>query len=130
MSQTAHREELYEDDKFVKRNLAALVASKVFYHLGEFETALDYALGADTLFNVRERSEYVDTMLSYCLDQYIYKRNKAEVVRHEGGGRFVLLSFITGCYCLQIKPQLEKIVEGLFCRCFDEGEFKQVCPCV
>lgn len=42
-------ESLYEDEEFDQRQLAALVASKVFYHLGEHNVSLSYALGAGPL---------------------------------------------------------------------------------
>ena len=45
-------EMLYEDETFPHRKLAALVASKVYYHLGSFEDSLTFALGAGDLFNV------------------------------------------------------------------------------
>ena len=54
-------EMLYEDVSFKHRNLAALVASKVYYHLGAFEESLTFALGADELFNVNDTSEYIET---------------------------------------------------------------------
>ena len=63
-------EALYEDADFPQRSLAALVASKVYYHLGELGDALTYALGAGTLFNVDERSEYVETLLAKAIDEY------------------------------------------------------------
>lgn len=36
---------------------------QVFYHLGELDDALSYALGAGALFDLSERSEYVETIL-------------------------------------------------------------------
>lgn len=56
-------EVLYEDETFRSRAFAALVASKVFYHLGAFEESLNYALGAGELFNVTDESEYVETII-------------------------------------------------------------------
>lgn len=35
----------------------------MFYHLGELDDALTYALGAGALFNVNEDSEYVNTIV-------------------------------------------------------------------
>ena len=72
-----------EDDGFAERQLASLLASKarggvaagcrlrnltgspsqVFYHLGELNDALTYALGAGALFDVTEESEFVTTLL-------------------------------------------------------------------
>jgi 26S proteasome regulatory subunit N2 len=43
--------------------LAALVASKVYYHLGAFEESLTYALGAMELFDVNSTTEYVETTI-------------------------------------------------------------------
>lgn len=54
---------MYEDEGFRSRQFAALVASKVFYHLGAFEESLNYALGAGDLFNVNDNSEYVETII-------------------------------------------------------------------
>ncbi len=36
---------------------------QVFYHLGELDEALSYALGAGKLFDINEPSEYVQTTL-------------------------------------------------------------------
>ena len=35
----------------------------MFYHLGELDDALSYALGAGKLFDINEQSEYVQTTL-------------------------------------------------------------------
>jgi len=43
--------------------LAALVASKVYFHLGEFDEALSFALGSAELFDVDSKDEYVDTVV-------------------------------------------------------------------
>lgn len=60
---STYSEVLYEDETFRSRAFAALVASKVFYHLGAFEESLNYALGAGELFNVTDDSEYVETII-------------------------------------------------------------------
>jgi hypothetical protein len=54
---------LYEDEEFDQRQLAALVASKVFFYLGELNDALSYALGAGALFDVADDSDYAQTLL-------------------------------------------------------------------
>lgn len=58
-----YSEILHEDKSFPQHDLAALVASKVYYHLGSFEDSLTYALGAGELFDVNARNEYVDTTI-------------------------------------------------------------------
>ena len=54
---------LSEDPEFEDRKLAALVASKVHYHLESYDEALSFALGAEDLFDVSKRSEYVETII-------------------------------------------------------------------
>jgi 26S proteasome regulatory subunit N2 len=72
-------EELYEDETFTERKLAALIASKVYYNLGDFETAVKFALVADDEFNIEEKSEYVETIISKAIAQYIrLKRQEFE----------------------------------------------------
>ncbi|VDP22534.1 unnamed protein product [Soboliphyme baturini] len=60
-------ETLYEDPNFPARKLAALLASKVYFHLGSYEDALMFALGAEELFDVHGHSEYVETIICMCL---------------------------------------------------------------
>ena len=47
-------EELSEDKTFPDHELASLVCSKVYYHLGAFDVALRFALGAGKLFDVNQ----------------------------------------------------------------------------
>ena len=64
-----HRESLYDNDELPKqaRDLAALLASKVYYFLGEYDEALSFALGAGSAFEAESRvqgsEEYVETVL-------------------------------------------------------------------
>ncbi len=62
------REELSERKDFVESELACLVASKVFYHLGSFEDSLNFALGAGPQFNVNGTSEYNETIICKLVD--------------------------------------------------------------
>eukprot|EP00887_Chlorella_sp_A99_P004301 scaffold15.g4301.t1 len=98
-------EALYEDEEFSHRELAALVASKVFYHLGDLDDALTYALGAGALFDVNDKAEYVLTILARCIDRYI-------ALRSGGNGG-------------EVDPRLESIVERLFQRCSSDGQYEQ-----
>jgi 26S proteasome regulatory subunit N2 len=64
-----YSESLYESDELVKpaRDLAALLASKVYYCLGEYDEALSFALGAGPAFESETRvpgsAEYVETIV-------------------------------------------------------------------
>ena len=72
--------------------MAALVASKVYYHLGSYEDSLNYALGAGKFFDVSSSSQYVETIIAKCIDSYTSKRladvevNLSVLIRMGGGG--------------------------------------------
>uniref|UniRef100_A0A9J8D066 26S proteasome non-ATPase regulatory subunit 1 n=1 Tax=Cyprinus carpio carpio TaxID=630221 RepID=A0A9J8D066_CYPCA len=105
-------EVLYEDESFRSRAFAALVASKVFYHLGAFEESLNYALGAGDLFNVNDDSEYVETIIAKCIDHYTKLRvENAELPEDEEKK--------------SIDPRLEGIVNKMFQRCLGDHMYKQ-----
>lgn len=103
-------ESLYEDEAFDQRQLAALVVSKVFYYLGELNDSLSYALGAGSLFNVSEDSDYVHTLLAKAIDEYAALRTKAAESNEEA---------------LQMDPRLEAIVERMLDKCILESKFQQ-----
>lgn len=100
-------EVLYEDEEFPERKLAALVASKVFYHLGALDDAMAYALGAEELFDLSQKNEYIASLVSKCIDEYILLRSAAGNEEKE------------------VDLRLEDIVKRMFARCFEEGGFKQ-----
>ncbi|KAG0240325.1 proteasome regulatory particle base subunit [Actinomortierella wolfii] len=102
-------EVMYEDEGFPNRQLAALVVSKVYYHLGEFDDSLNFALGAGPLFDLSVKSEYVDTIISKCIDRYIHLRS-AEDGQDDAE---------------KMDPRLENVVEKMFERCYKDGEYKQ-----
>jgi 26S proteasome regulatory subunit N2 len=62
-------EALQENDELSReaRDSAALLASKVYYFLGEYEEALSFALGAGSAFEVESRAhgaeEYAETIV-------------------------------------------------------------------
>eukprot|EP01134_Creolimax_fragrantissima_P008306 CFRG8306T1 len=98
-------EALCEDSSFSDRELAALVASKIYYHLGEFDSSLLYALSAGSRFDVDNKSQYVETIVSQCIDSYITSRQSADA--------------------LSIDSRLESVVNYMFESCLSQGEIKQ-----
>ncbi|MCJ1308853.1 proteasome regulatory particle base subunit [Agyrium rufum] len=64
-------EALYEDESFPERQLAALVAAKVYYNLQEYDESMIFALGAGKLFEIDKGGEFEDTIISNCVDKYI-----------------------------------------------------------
>lgn len=101
---------LYEDKGFAQHELAGLVASKVYYHLGSFEDSLTYALGAGSLFDVNAHTEYVETIIAKCIDYYIQQR----IALADGGPA-----------AKPIDSRLEAIVNRMFQRCLDDGQYRQ-----
>ena len=63
---------VYEDNIYPGevRQLAALLASKVYYYSEFFEESFSYALGAGPLLDVTNCSEYVETTVAKCIDSY------------------------------------------------------------
>ncbi|KAB2067267.1 hypothetical protein ES319_A09G215400v1 [Gossypium barbadense] len=105
-------ESLYEDEEFGQhqRQLAALLVSKVFYYLGELNDSLSYALGAGPLFDVSEDSDYVHTLLSKAIDEYVSLRSKAAESSNEAA---------------MVDPRLEAIVERMLEKCIMDGKYQQ-----
>ncbi|KAG0347126.1 26S proteasome non-ATPase regulatory subunit 1 [Podila humilis] len=68
-------ETVHENAEFKGCQHAALVASKVYYYLGEFDDSLNFALGAGSITDLLQKSEYVNTIvLAKCIDKYILQR--------------------------------------------------------
>lgn len=105
-------ESLYEDEEFDQhqRQLAALLVSKVFYYLGELNDSLSYALGAGSLFDVSEDSDYVHTLLAKAIDEYASIKSKAAESNDEAAN---------------VDPRLEAIVERMLDKCITDGKYQQ-----
>lgn len=103
-------ESLYEDEDYDQRQLAALLVSKVFYYLGELNDSLSYALGAGSLFDVSEDSDYVNTLLAKAIDEYASLKNRAAESNDESA---------------VVDPRLEAIVERMLDKCITDGKYQQ-----
>lgn len=99
-----------DDASFPQRDLAASIASKVFYYLEAYEEALRLALEAGDKFNLHERSQYVETLVHKCIDKYI-ERRVALVDRKEEG--------------VEIEPKMEAVIQKMFERCYEDSQFNQ-----
>lgn len=55
-------EALEENEAFSKRELAALVVSKVYFHLGSYLDSLNYALRAGSLLSKDPNTLFIDTI--------------------------------------------------------------------
>ncbi|CDK25608.1 unnamed protein product [Kuraishia capsulata CBS 1993] len=100
-------EALYEDEKFSHRALAALVASKVYYNLGDYDSSVKYSLCSESAFDLDEKTEYVETIISKCIDRYISLSQT----------KFSDPS-------VKINSQLTLIFEKMLEKCISQGEIK------
>eukprot|EP01059_Diplonema_ambulator_P012114 TRINITY_DN22282_c0_g1_i2.p1 TRINITY_DN22282_c0_g1~~TRINITY_DN22282_c0_g1_i2.p1 ORF type:complete len:783 (+),score=279.48 TRINITY_DN22282_c0_g1_i2:32-2350(+) len=71
-------EELYENTAFPERKKAALLLSKVFYHLGEYNEAFIFSLAAGDMFDIKQNDQYTHTIIHKCIDKYIELRQLTE----------------------------------------------------
>lgn len=101
---------LHEDDHFPERTLAASIISKVFYHLEDYNEAVNYALESGNYFDLNVRDQYTDVLVGKCIDRYISLRqqyfeskNPAEIE--------------------PISTRLESVVEEIFKRSVSDKEF-------
>lgn len=103
-------ESLSSDDKFPEHKLASLITSKVYFHLGEYNEALNFALGSGEAFQISNRADtFVDKVIERCIDNYINLRVQKEDEKKT----------------VDIDPRLEDVVNKMFDRCFEDGKFKQ-----
>eukprot|EP01088_Endostelium_zonatum_P015606 TRINITY_DN3915_c0_g2_i1.p1 TRINITY_DN3915_c0_g2~~TRINITY_DN3915_c0_g2_i1.p1 ORF type:complete len:1045 (-),score=328.52 TRINITY_DN3915_c0_g2_i1:23-3157(-) len=107
-------EVLNENTSFPARQLAALVASKVYYNIGAYESAMHYALEAGNLFDINDTSQYTRTLVLKCIDEYIRQQN---VEKNSDDAD----SSSTSDVPLQA---LEKVVEEVFKQAISTGEYR------
>lgn len=100
-------EDLYENPQFEKRSLAALVISKVYYNLGDYEASVKYGLRAENDFNFEEKSQYIETIVSQCINIY----SKLSQKKYLGEQ-------------VEISPQLQLIFEKMVAKCVAANDLK------
>ena len=102
---------LAAQEDFEHRELAALLGAQVYYHLEQYDKALDLALKAGVQFDISRRTPFTQKLVSVGLDQYIALQwgnyGKPEEEQKP------------------VDPRLANIVELMFEGCFRRGEFTQ-----
>ena len=91
------------------KTLASIVASKVFFHLEELDDALKYALAAGDRFDIEDNSDFVQTLVSKCIDEYVKQSTESSAGEEES----------------KVDDRLTTVVERMFERCYSDGQFKQ-----
>ncbi|GMM37663.1 proteasome regulatory particle base subunit [Saccharomycopsis crataegensis] len=100
-------EELYEDTSFEGRDLAALIASKVYYNLGDYESSVRFSLASGDQFKIDESSEFVETIVSKCIEKYIELSREA----YKTGDKS------------KLEPKLVNIFEKMLMKCIEQSNF-------
>jgi 26S proteasome regulatory subunit N2 len=104
-------EALSEDTAFSGAELAAGLASKCFFHLQDYNDSLRLAFSAGPYFNIHEKCEYIDILLSKCIDEYTELRLQQEAEKDATE--------------VVIDPRMESVIEQLFERCYRDGCYEQ-----
>ena len=128
-----YSEALKDEEDFPEKELAASVASKVFYYLEEYDEALKFALEAGTKFNLTEDSKYVETLIHKCIDQYIDKRKRQydRQSRLEEAQKDIseqdLMQGVQSCEDdeLMIDPRMENVINRMFDKCYADNQYNQ-----
>jgi 26S proteasome regulatory subunit N2 len=103
-------EGLFESNIMPHENgLIALILSKIYYNLEDYESAIEWALQSDNHLNLSEKSQFVTTILRKIIEKYILQRKN---------------NFFNDDQVL-IDPRIQKIVERIFGRCISLGEINQ-----
>ncbi|CCO34500.1 26S proteasome regulatory subunit rpn2 [Rhizoctonia solani AG-1 IB] len=105
------------------RENAALVASKVYYYLGQYDDALSFALRAGNAFEEElkqdKSAEYTETIVSNAIDRYIIQR----VQFAETTDPSTLPN--SGSDSDKIDPRLRSIIERIFTLAIEGGDVRQ-----
>lgn len=101
----------------------------MYFHLGDYDEALSFALGAGKLFDLSSKTEFVETiicmsivvllMIAKCVDRYI-----ATQIHSQDGPAKTSKGEEEVVYTRD--DRLEAVVERMFERCIEEKEYKQV----
>ena len=86
----------------------------MFYHLGELDDALRFALRAGDLFDVNDGSDFTQTLIAKSIDQYVEQRQGLEMSAALGSAHED-----------SIDRALVDIVERMFEWCLREGQYFQ-----
>lgn len=109
--------------------LAAILGSKCYYHLQEYNDSLRLALIADELFNVNIKNEYIDTILTCCIDTYknLRLQKSTEGTLQKSTDEPILDSGTSGAAVTspQIDIRIENIIESMFKRCYNDLCYEQ-----
>ena len=123
-------ESLYEspDLPTEARNSAALLASKVYYYLEEYDEALTFALGAGNAFqqdsSIPGDDEYIETLICEPYPE-IHRLPLNSAIPAKAIDRYIEARAEEQSGSAKVEPRLQDIIEGIFSHCIQNGEYKQ-----
>jgi 26S proteasome regulatory subunit N2 len=103
-------EDLYHSGRLpAKQHLIALILSKIFYNLEDYNQAIEWALEASDRFEIQEKSQFVNTILKKIIEKYISISHKNFFSEEKQ----------------QIDGRILKIVDRIFNRSLENKAFNQ-----
>jgi len=103
-------ENLYNSNSQIRKEVVALILSKLYYNLEDYDSAIDWGLKAEDKFNISDRSLFVTTVLRKIIDKYISIRKHNYFNKNEQK---------------EMNTRIEKVVNEIFNKCISLGEFNQ-----
>lgn len=100
------------DTSYPHHELAAYLAAQIHYHLENYTEALQLALESGHYFNISSKTDFTQTLVSRCIDQYV----EIQVKNYEAKNAEDRIP---------VSEKMEYVVEQMFERCFLDGEYKQ-----
>lgn len=64
-------EELMDDDNFADKKLVAILLSKIYFYLNDYNEALSFALKAGDYFKIDEVSDFTEILVHKAIEKYI-----------------------------------------------------------
>ena len=92
-----------------KQQLIALILSKIYYNLEDYDSAIDWALESNSSFNYLEKSQFVNTILKKIMEKYI-SLTKNNFFNEEKQ---------------KIDPKISSIMDRVFKGCLEKNEINQ-----
>lgn len=113
-------ENLYVNDLFNEQKPSiALIISNLYFHLEEYELAIEWALNANTKFNINDNSQFTKTILNKIIDKYIGLRKNMfylNLKRNEDDEQVEEV---------KIDERITNLIVRIFQNCIENKNFKQ-----
>lgn len=93
-----------------KQELIALILSKIYYNLEDYDSAIEWALESGSKFNLLEKSQFVNTILQRIIEKYIQIRKN---------------NFFNSEEKQPIDERINRIVDSIFAKCVELKEVNQ-----